>query len=105
MLSRRTFFGVALTGTIGGLWLLSSPWRRKRWIVWDPIAGADPVSYNVYRRELAGGVWTRLNDLPVDEPKFLDRSFSPWVGYGYAVSGVSASGMEGPLSEIVTDKA
>ncbi len=82
-------------GLIGSLNVVD----RSITLTWQPELGAALSHYRVYRTSGAGTVaW--LADAA--EPWYRDAAIQPGAAYRYAVSAVSDSGVESPLSEELT---
>jgi len=60
--------------------------------------GSQPVNligYNLYRN--VGGVVSKLNDIPLTQPGYVDRAFQWGVSYGYTLRALSAAPPGGPV--------
>ena len=75
-------------------------------ITWEPPAGninetspANVAGYNIYRRE--GGAFVKINNYPLQEPRFVDRDFQFGGNYQYVVRSLSFKPGSASLSESV----
>jgi hypothetical protein len=52
------------------------------------------VGYNIYRSDISGSGYTKLNSLPIAELTYLDSSVAPGKTYFYIVKAVDEKGVE-----------
>ena len=62
-------------------------------LAWRP-SSSIVVGYNIYRSDVSGSGYTRLNASPVQELSYLDSSVEPGKIYFYIVKAVDAKGTE-----------
>ncbi len=90
----------APTGTVSGL--TASTGEGGILLVWEPLADASVVGYNVYRRIASG--FERINAGLVDSATaYFDASteLKPEHDYEYTIAAVDQSRNEGPVSIVV----
>jgi len=68
-------------------------------VTWDAVPGA--AGYRVYRSPVATGGFAPLGDVLSEVNSFVDETTTDGYRYYYAVAGVSADGLIGPLSASV----
>ena len=66
-------------------------------LTWRP-SSSIVVGYNVYRSDVSGSGYIRLNATPVRELSYLDSSVEPGKTYFYIVKAVNAGGVESAAS-------
>ncbi|RKY60065.1 MAG: hypothetical protein DRP94_01650 [Candidatus Latescibacterota bacterium] len=71
-------------------------------ITWGRVADPDLAGYYVYRSDIPTGVFTRLNQKPLKERSFLDRTGTS--GHWYKVRAVDTSGNESPWKKAVSPR-
>jgi hypothetical protein len=67
-------------------------------LLWTPVEAPDLAGYELYRSE-DGGPWTKLNDKPLAETTFLDRSVRAGRTYRYRLQTVDTAGNASAPSE------
>ncbi|CAN5465338.1 hypothetical protein BH10ACI4_BH10ACI4_36100 [soil metagenome] len=65
---------------------------------WQPNAETDLAGYIVYRRDLAGGVRTRLTAAAIPGSAFRDATAAPGKRYAYSVTAIDTSNNESTAS-------
>jgi hypothetical protein len=60
---------------------------------WNPSTSAV-AGYNVYRSQISGGPYTRLDSSVVSADSYTDSSVQPGLTYYYVVTSVTSAGME-----------
>ena len=68
-------------------------------VTWDAVPGA--AGYRLYRSPVATGGFVPLGDALAEASSFVDETTTDGYRYFYAVAGVSAEGLIGPLSASV----
>lgn len=77
----------------------ASPSSGEVRLSWDAVPGDDIVGYNVYRTELSGQGYRRINSDPVPQPSYTDGDVQRGKTYYYRVTTVNAAGLESEFSE------
>jgi fibronectin type 3 domain-containing protein len=87
------------TGLLARSQIISSLYAGVKTVVLRWNANADPVvGYNVYRAEVSGGPYKKINAAPISSPEWKDRFLKPAVIYYYTVTAVDAQGRESRAS-------
>jgi hypothetical protein len=108
----RTGIALSLTFLLGLLWMQRTAGapgeavaqaavaQRKNlppghWVnlTWK-ASSSKVVGYNIYRSDIAGSGYTKLNSLPITELTYLDSSVVPGRTYFYIVKAVDEKGVE-----------
>src|ERR1700676_5017403 len=73
------------------------------WVNLTWIASSSKITgYNIYRSDISGSGYTKLNPSPVKEPTYLDSSVQAGKSYYYVVKAVDEKGVESaPTNETV----
>lgn len=71
-------------------------------ITWNAVTADDLRGYIIYRSELPGGSWQRLNPEPVTGTIFRDTEAEPGTQYAYKVESVDHAGNESDGGSAVT---
>ena len=66
---------------------------------WDANTEDDLVGYYVYRGGTVDGQFSRLNQIPLTSPRYLDPGLTKDAHYCYKVSAVDEQGLESPPTE------
>ncbi len=90
-------FGVALL--LCCLMACVTPSGGEFRLSWDAVPGDDIVGYNVYRSELSGQGYRRINTDPLPQPSYTDSDVGRGKTYYYRVTTVNTAGLESEFSE------
>ena len=71
-------------------------------LAWDPNQEKSVVGYNVYRSEISGCCYTKMNRDPVPRPEYTDTAVKARKRYYYRVTAVNSKGEEGIFSEEIS---
>jgi fibronectin type 3 domain-containing protein len=76
-----------------------APARAKHSVTlqWTPSA-TQVQGYNVYRANVSGGPYTKLNKIPVAMAQYVDIDVKPGRTYFYVVAAVGSNNLESPKS-------
>jgi fibronectin type 3 domain-containing protein len=66
-------------------------------LAWSPSASAV-TGYNVYRSEVSGGPYTKLDASAVSPDSYIDSSVQAGLTYYYVVTSVTTAGVESTYS-------
>jgi endonuclease I/subtilisin-like proprotein convertase family protein/chitodextrinase len=65
---------------------------------WDANTEVDLIGYNVYRSQMSGGTYTKLNTSVVSTNSYVDENVTPFTTYYYVVVAVDSSLNASPFS-------
>ncbi len=117
--TRNTILFVLLAGlvAIGAAIKGQSIWNRLRAhslpesspravrLTWSASPSHQTIGYNVYRSSASGSGYRMLNEKPVTELSYVDRSISNQQTYYYVVTAVDGKGNESGYSKEIQIKA
>jgi fibronectin type 3 domain-containing protein len=89
--------GVTFTGTA-----VPAPLPHSVTLSWVPSSSPDVQGYNVYRSDVAGGTYVKMNTLPIPSIGYVDSSVTSGRTYYYVATAIDSNNAESAHSNQAT---